>query len=154
MKFSKIVLSSLVALMAVFGILSSQLSFADATYPWTNPSYVPTAVSPPATYTAPAMYNYTIAGIDTLTIRVSGTCTSLAATLQATNDGTNYTAINLYPIATGTTAPTAVASISAVGFWKANTSGYTKVRLNISALTATCTVAMAGDASGFNGTQF
>lgn len=147
------IFKQIMVFVALMSILAAS-AIADTVYPYTSPSYTPTAVSPPTSYTAPAQYAFTINGIDTLTVRVSGTCTSLAAVLQATNDNTNYTNINLYPIATGTTAPTAVASISAVGFWKANTSGFTKVRLNITALTATCTVAMAGDSSGFNGTQF
>ena len=145
--FSRILFLAILALTS-FGVM------ADATYPWVSPSYTPTAVSPPVTYTAPNSYKYTIQGIDTVSVRVSGTCTSLAATMQASNDNINFTNINLYPIATGTTAPVAVASISAVGFWKVNTQGYTNVKLVISALTATCTVAMAGDNSGFNGTQF
>jgi hypothetical protein len=75
--------------------------------------------------------------------------------VQASNDaGANYTTVNLYPIATGTSAPTAVASVGAVGFWKVNTAGFNKVRLHITALTATCTVAMLGTPIAFNGVSF
>ena len=124
------------------------------TYPYTNPTYIPNAVGPTNSYAAPADYAFNTLGIGTVTVRVTGTCTSLAAVAQATIDGTNYTAVNLYPIATGTSAPTAVASISAVGFWKVNTTGFTGVRLHITALTAACVVTLAGTPHGFNGTTF
>jgi hypothetical protein len=136
-------------------LMCASLANADAVYPYQTPVYIPNAVSAPIAYTAPADYLFTTNGVGTVTLRVSGTCTSLAATLKASNDNTNFTAINLYPIATGTVAPTAVASVGAVGFWKANTVGFTNLDFNITALTATCTVAIVGTPGGsFNGTQF
>ncbi len=85
-------------------------AFADTVYPYSNPTYIPSADMASATYTAPSTaYAMTLNGIGTVSLRVTGTCTSLAATLQGSNDsGSNYTALNLYPIATGTAAPTAV----------------------------------------------
>ncbi len=147
--FASLVIASVLAMV-------SFAALADATYPYSNPTYIPNADGSAATYSAPSTaYVMTLNSIGTTTLRVSGTCTSLAATVQGSNDqGANYTALNLYPIATGTVAPTAVASISAVGFWKINTAGMNRVRLNISALTATCTVEMLGTPGGFNGTQF
>lgn len=147
---------SVAALLAIAFCASFHVDQADAqTYPITTPTYIPNAVLPTQTVSAPATIPFLVNGVGTVSLRVSGTCTSLAATFQASNDGgTNYTAINLYPIATGTSAPTAVASISAAGFWKANTAGYNLVRLNISALSATCTVTMIGAPGGFNGTTF
>lgn len=150
-KFAKWVMGicALVAI-AVIGLTAEA-----QTYPYTTPSYIPNAGPVTTTASAPTTIPFNISGVGTVSLRVSGTCTSLAATFQASNDGgANYTAINLYPIATGTSAPTAVASISAAGFWKANTSGYNLVRLNISALSATCTVTMVGHPGGFNGTTF
>lgn len=143
--------SKLVAIMALAG---ASLSCIAQTYPVTSPSYVPNAVAAAATYTAPAAYAMAAQSLGTVTLRVTGTCTSLAAVAQASNDGTNFTTVNLYPIATGTTAPTAVASISAVGFWKINASGYSNLKLNITALTATCTVRMLGSGAAFNGISF
>ena len=142
-------------LAMAFAVIAAP-AFADANYPYTTPVYIPNADAAPATYSAPSTaYVLTTQNIGTVSLRVSGTCTSLAATVQGSNDqGINYTALNLYPVATGTTAPTAVASISAPGFWKINTSGMNKIRVNISALTATCTVEMLGSPHGFNGTQF
>lgn len=135
-------------------LLAAPVAFAQ-TYPYSTPSYIPNAYAGTQTLSAPGDVGMTLNGIGTVSVRVSGTCTSLAAVMQATNDGTNYTTINLYPIATGTTAPVAVASASAPGFWKANTVGYSAVRLHITALTASCSVTMVGTPGGnFNGTQF
>jgi hypothetical protein len=147
-------LASLIALASI--ALSVASLKADAqTYPYSSPVYTPTAILAPSTLAAPGTFTpFVVSGVATVSVRITGTCTALAATLQGSNDGTNFTAINLYPIATGTSAPTAVASVSAVGFWKANVTGFTSVKLVASALTATCTVAMAGTAGAFNGTQF
>jgi hypothetical protein len=141
--------------LAIFALAALAFGANAQTYAYTNPTYIPNAVDPTVTLTAPGTDPFVINGIGTLTVRVSGTCTSLAGTLQASNDnGTNFTAINLYPIATGTSAPTAVASISAPGFWKANVSGFNLVRVNVTALTATCTISMVGSPHGFNGVSF
>lgn len=148
-RFGKLIAFAAMAFVSV-------AAFADVTYPYTNPTYLPNADASAATYSAPSTaYVMSLNSIGTVSLRVTGTCTSLAATVQGSNDqGANYTALNLYPIATGTTSPVPVASISAVGFWKINTTGMNKIRLNISALTATCTVEMLGTPGGFNGTQF
>lgn len=146
--FAKFIITSLVAMFAVAAFAQS--------YPVANPTYIPNADLGVTVFSAPSnSYVMNTSGIGTVTLRVSGTCTSLAATVQGSNDqGTNYTAINLYPIATGTTPPTAVASIAAVGFWKINSVGFNRVRVNISALTATCSFEFLGAPGGFNGTQF
>jgi len=147
-------LISKLGMLAVMALSAVALSASAQTYPYQNPTYQPGATLPPVTISAPGSVLFSANGLATLSVRVSGTCTALAATLQASNDGTNYTAINLYPIATGTSAPTAVASVSAAGFWKANVAGYTSVKLVASALTATCTVAMSGMQGDFNGITF
>lgn len=148
MKFTKIFVFAAMALM-------SGVVMADPIYPYTNPTYIPNAVFNPVSYTAPVDISFLTNGIGTVSLRVSGTCTSLAATVLASNDaGANTTAVNLYPIATGTTAPVAVASIGAVGFWKINTVGYNLIKVHVTALTASCTFAMVGTPGGFNGTNF
>lgn len=151
----KIVMFVLGAALLMLGVLALPAAAFAQTYPYTSPTYLPNAYGGTQILSAPGAYQMTLNGIGTVSVRVSGTCTSLAATLQASNDGTNYTAINLYPVATGTTAPVAVASVSAPGFWKANTVGYSSVKLNITALTTSCSVTMVGTPGGnFNGTQF
>lgn len=150
MKFSKL----LVGVLSLF--MAASIANADAIYPYQNPTYIPTAISPPVTYSAPSDYGFTLNGVSTVSLRVSGTCTSLAAVAQGSNDGTNWTTINLYPVATGTSAPTAVASISAAGFWKSNVAGFSQYQLHITALSTltTCTVAASGTHGSFNGTTF
>jgi hypothetical protein len=132
-KTSRILIAGILALAACSVL-------ADTTYPYTNPTYIPTAVSAPATYSAPADYSFQSNDIATATIRVSGTCTSLASAVQGTNDGTNWTTLQAIPVAGGSV----VTNLAAAGFWRANVAGFTKVRLHITALTASCTVAMAG----------
>lgn len=137
----------------VLTLLCANVAFAQA-YAYTNPTYIPNATLAPVTLSAPSTVPFQISGVGTVSVRVSGTCTALAAVAQATNDGTNWTTVNLYPIATGTSAPIAVASIAAVGFWKLNASGYSQIRMNVTALTASCTFAIVGHSGGFNGTTF
>lgn len=146
--------SSLIAALSLIAVMASGPSVAQ-TYPTSSPVYVPNAVLAANSLAAPGTFSvFVVNGVQTLSVRVTGTCTSLAATLQASNDGTNFTNINLYPVATGASAPTAVASISAVGFWKSNVAGFTSVKLVASALAATCTVSMVGSPGSFNGTNF
>lgn len=113
------------------------------TYPITNPTYIPTAVLAPQTFTTTGDYVYAVSGISTVTVRVSGTCTSLVSAPQGTNDGTNWTTIQAIPVAGGAN----VTSITGTGFWRVNTSGFTKTRLHITVLAASCTVAMSGSNS-------
>ena len=142
----------------LLGLLLAAVAVAVSaqTYPTFNPTYTPSAIQ--ATVALPTGVSsvpFTVSGIGTVTVRVTGTCSSLGATVTATNDGTNYTTVNMYPIATGTSAPTAVASISAAGFWKVNTMGFTGIKFVVSALTvANCSVTMVGGSEGFNGTTF
>ena len=46
-------------IIGLFLAMLSVAAFADATYPWSTPSYVPTAVSPSATLSAPGTYAMT-----------------------------------------------------------------------------------------------
>lgn len=134
----KHLMKALFAVVISFGLMAA--AFADTVYPYTNPTYLPTAVSPPVTYTAPADYVLTNNGLTTVSMRISGTCTSLAGTLQGTNDSTTWTDITLYPVGGGASTK----SFAAAGFWRTDTAGFNKVRAHITALTASCTVAMAG----------
>lgn len=115
-------------------------ALADAAYPYSNATYIPTAISPPQTFTAPGDYTLTTHGLSISTLRITGTCTSLAATVQGSNDATNWTSLNLSTIGHGSST----VDIASTGFWRVNSSGLSKIRLHITALTATCTVAMTG----------
>ena len=129
------------------GLLTALTAFGDAAYPINNPGYTPTASSPPTTYTAPGTYVLTTHDIGTATIRISGTCTGLAAVAQVSQDGITYNTVNLYPVVTG--AVTIATSATAPGLWRINAAGFLKSRLNITALTASCVVQMGGTSASF-----
>jgi len=132
--------------VAMLSIASAAfLTAADAqTLPYQNPTYIPNSVLAPVTLSAPGAVAFTNSGGGVMSLRVSGTCTSLAATVQASNDGTNYTVINIYPVASYGAAASPASAVAAAGFWKANVSGFTSVKVNVTALTASCTFALVG----------
>jgi len=140
--------------MAVAMAFSVQ-AYADATYPVTNPTYIPTARSASVSYSAPADYVVTTNDINTSVFQITGTCTSLAAVAQITVDGTNYVDVNVYPVGSGTVGgvSTAAASISAAGMYRVNTSGASKTRLHITALTAACAVTASGSSGAFTAAE-
>jgi hypothetical protein len=126
-------------------LLSSQLAFADATYTYQNPTYIPSAISPLKNYTAPADYVLTAHNLDTVTLQISGTCTSLAATMQGTNQSgitptPVWTTLNAWPAAGGAS----VATFGGTGTWRVDVAGLSQARLHITALTASCNVIMSG----------
>lgn len=131
-------------LMLAISFLSA-LTFAQnaPTYPYSNPTYIPTAILAPQAFTTTGDYTFAVSGLSTVTIRVSGTCTSLVSAPQGTNDGTNWTTIQAIPVNGGAN----VTSITGTGFWRVNTAGFSSVRLHITTLAASCTVAMAGTAA-------
>lgn len=115
------------------------------TYPSQNPTYIPTARKAAATITASTgTYEFITNGTSALTIRVSGTRTSMTAAVQGTNDDSTWTTLQLIPVGGGAIAT----SITANGFWMVNSAGFTKVRLNVTAHTigvgTGITVSMAG----------
>lgn len=117
--------------------------------PYQNPTYLPNAVLAPVTLSAPGAVNFTNSGGGVMSLRISGTCTSLAATVQGSNDGTNYTVINIYPVASYGASATPASAVAATGFWKSNITGFTNVKVNVTALTASCTFALVGSPLDF-----
>ena len=139
-------------LLALALLVSPLAAIADAVYPYNNPTYVPAAVSPAVAFTAPSTaYIVTLHNRSVIAYEINGTCTSLAATVQVTVDGTNWRTVNVYPVATGTI--TAAASITAAGAYRANVAGGKTSRLNISALTASCSVSAVAIGSAPSLTQ-
>jgi hypothetical protein len=123
-------------------------SLADAVYPYSNPTYTPTAVSPLTAMTIGAA-NYTMRtnDIGLTTIRIIGTCSSLAATVKVSNETTSdatFTAVYVMDKSTNFTSST----ITAAGLYAVNTTGMAQVQLAVTALSvANCSVAMAGTSS-------
>lgn len=69
-------------------------------------------------------------GLETVAIQLSGTFTA-TVTFEATVDGTNWIALRVTPIATGTVATTATAA----GIFQADVKGLKAVRARVSAYT-------------------
>lgn len=127
--------------------------------PFTNPGYTPNFVTP--SYTLPTgaqVITLPTFGSNTLAVNFSGTCTSLAGTaFGSTDNGSTWTQINVYPYpAVGTAAPTVSGSGALVtGLQKFNTGGFTKIKLNISALAGTSCVFSAAQTTGsYDGSIF
>ena len=131
---------------AMLAFMCSVPVFADAVYPYTSPVYTPSATSAAQNFTGVGTYTLTLQNRSIAMFDVSGTCTSLAAVIQASADGTNWRTVNVYPVVTGTI--TAAASISGVGAFRANVSGAKVVRMNITALTATCVISASASEGG------
>ena len=133
---SKLIVAALVA-CAAFS--------ADAqVYPYSAPSYVPIAILQPVTVSVPTDVVFTNNGSATIGISALGTCTSFAAVGQVSNDGTNYSAVTLYPL-NSIAAASGVASTSASGMWHSNIQSWRYFRLHVTALTASCTIGLAAD---------
>lgn len=150
-KLFGLILSLLFILAAPFAT-----AFADAKYPINTPSYIPMAQTPSVALSTGASTTtlMTLNNINSVTLRISGTCTSLAAAVQVTNDvgatKTNWTSVNFWPSpALGTAAATidADGSLTAAGLYKIKTEGMTAVRLNVSALTAACSAQFTGSSA-------
>jgi uncharacterized Fe-S center protein len=144
--------------------LSASAAFeasADVNFPYSNPTYIPTLTNPSAVLPTGAQ-NIVIstAGASTLAFNFTGTCTSLAATVNGSLDnGVTYTQLNFYPYpALGTAAPTIDADgtlAASAGVVKVNSAGFNKIKIAISALAgATCTFTAAETQGSFNGTTF
>ena len=140
-------------IFVAIGLVFANLAIAQV-YPYTTPTYIPNAVGVTKTIAAPSASAYTLntANLAVTSLRVTGTCTALAATLQGSNDGTNWSNLTLHPVTASSGVTTPVVSIAAPGFWRNSAAGFTSQRLNVSALTASgtnCTVTMTGtQASG------
>lgn len=118
-------------------------AFGDATYPWTSPVYIPTAVSPPASFSAPGDYVFTTGNISTAIVQVSGTCTGFTAAVQGSpqvGTSVSWTTLPAIPATGGAS----VTSLTSTGIWKVDTSGFAQTRLHITALTAACSISMSG----------
>ena len=135
--------------MLMFAVVLATSAFAQ-TYPTTNPTYHPNMRFPAFTIASGvASSAATLNGVGNVSLFVTGTCTSLAATFQASNDGTNWVTLNMYPY-NATVAASAVTSISATGTWVMNVGGYNKIRVNNTAVSGTaCVGTLAGSPFAF-----
>lgn len=157
MKIIKLLALALIAFNAQAAVTN-----IDAAAPYTNPTYIPTLTVPYITTLATGAQDIVIStfGTSTLAFNFTGTCTALAATVNASMDnGVSYTQINFYTYpALGTAAPTVDADgtlAAAAGINKANTAGFNKIKIAISALSGAACKFVASETQGsFNGTTF
>lgn len=93
-----------------------------------NPTYLPPVVGDLQTTTTTGdAVTFTPYGISGAAVRVTYSGSSFAANVQGTNDGSNWTNLQLTPVAGGAT----VTSITGAGFWRFNAAGITGVRLHV-----------------------
>jgi len=125
--------------------LMSSLALADANYPVTNPTYIPTAVSPlTAMPIGSATYAMRTNGLGVASIRLLGACSGLSTSVEVTNEVTptaTWTATKAYP----SDGSSPLSSLTAAGLYFVNVAGLAQVRLNVLTLsTANCSYSMAG----------
>lgn len=118
------------------------------TYPFNNPTFIPTATVDATACAAACDVVFNTGGTDTVIIRVAGTGTGVAAAVQGTearNGTIAWTALNVFPVAALTTAPAEAGSITGVGLWRVNASGLAAVRVHLTAVTGTISISMSGN---------
>jgi cytochrome c biogenesis factor len=136
-KLKNILRSSLLVLLVCFvaalAPLSAQVVMSGTTGPSYSSSntYFPTFFYPTATVTGSGTGTFKISGVATVVLRISGTFTSGAITVSVSNDGTNYSVVNVNPVAATTTA---TASIAANGMYAFSTAGMTSVKYTSTAV--------------------
>jgi hypothetical protein len=138
-------------ILAVAAMLVSVSAFAQV-YPYSTPTYIPNLRAPSfAIASNVANTAVVLNNIGTVSLQLTGTCTSLQGKLEGTVDGTNYSTLNIYALGALSTA-SAVTSISGVtGTWTANTGGLNQVRFNNTAVSGTaCVGTLAGSPTAFS----
>lgn len=137
------------ALAALFLATQSIASVAQV-YPVTTPVYIPSAVEQPTVCNTTCFVTFIVSGVSTVSFQLTNLTGTITASLQGTNEAPSvssntWTTLNLTPFGGGST----VTSVSATGMWTANTTGLTKVRVNVSALsTGPVTVNLVGASGG------
>ena len=132
----------------VVGLLLGALSDRPArgqAYPTNNPTYIPNAILAVQTLSAPGVANFQNNGVGTLIMRLAGTNTGVAGTLQCTESraaSPTYTNIGVQIVGVGSPR---VVNITGNGLYKANIAGCAQCQFNLTAIsTGSVTVAMSG----------
>lgn len=125
-------------------------TYGNPGYPYSNPTYVPTAVAAPVTFTAAGDYDFAAHNVGTAIVTVKNLSGTLVASVRGSNDALSiadasatWTVLPVQP--TGGGAITT--SITANGTWTVQTAGFTRVQVHITTLTSgshTVTVQMSG----------
>jgi len=138
MKFMRLASRLLTAALAI------QASFAfGQAYPSSNPTFIPNAIVSETTLTAPGTVSMNLNNIGTVEMRVAGTYTGLAATMQVTESRGSSPAFTT--ISCTAVGGTQTASITGNGLYRCNTAGAAAARLNVTAIsTGSVVVSMSG----------
>lgn len=148
---ARLVVATLVVLLLLTaGVAPSAL--ADAPYPVTNPTYIPQAIwGPQATIPTGVATNFvfTTNGVSTLYIRIAGSPSGLAATVQGSEarapSTLAWTNLGVDLVGANVAGGGRIASISAAGLYRVNVSGFAQIRVAVSALTSgATTLTMSG----------
>ena len=137
------------ALAALFLATQSIASFAQV-YPVTTPVYIPSAVEQPTVCNTTCDVTFVISGVSTVAFQLTALTGTITASVQGTNEAPSvaaptWTTLNMTPYGGGST----VTSVSAIGMWTVNTTGLTKIRAHVSALsTGPVTINMTGASGG------
>lgn len=124
-------------------ILAAAPSLALAqTYPSSNPTYVPTAVLPATTCAAACDVVFNVNGISTVSFRIAGAGTGIAAVIQGANDRSSsptYSTLTVQGI-----GGIRQSTVTATGLYRVNTAGLASVRFHLTAVTGSVTIGGAG----------
>jgi hypothetical protein len=137
-------------ILAVALLMVSNLVLAES-YPYTTPTYIPNlrVATVPVAASGVANNSVNLNNIGTVSLQITGTCTSLLGRLEGSNDGINWVTLNLYPNA-ATVVAAAVTSVTTTGFWAANAGGMNYTRFNNSGITGSaCLITGAGSPTAF-----
>ena len=136
-------LSTALSVLAVLALIVPAPALAQ-TYPYSTPTYIPSAVLAPASLSATGSVTFVTNGVGTLTARLTGTYTGLTGIFEGTNEtGSSPTWTTLRAVPVG--GRVSQLSVSANGFWRVNATGFARVRFRVTAIsTGSVTVAMAG----------
>jgi hypothetical protein len=114
-------------------------------YPTNNPVYIPNAILAVQTLAAPGVVNFQNNGVGTLVMRLAGTNTGVAGTLQCTESraaSPTYTNVGVQTVVVGGARGV---NITGNGLYKANVAGFAQCQFNLTAIsTGSVTVAMSG----------
>lgn len=121
------------------------------TYAVNNPTYIPTAILAPSTFTTSGTATFNNNGNGTVLIRVAGTNTGLSAVVQITESRVASPTWTTVPVQT--VGGTITSTITANGLYRLNVNGAAQVRFNLSSITGTNVTVSAAGTPGAEFTQ-
>lgn len=135
----------IVAMAVVFGLAPGA---GAQPFPFQTPTYLPGGIVGATTCAAACDVVFNTGGESTITVRVSGSGTGIAAQVQGTESvaaSPTWSTLFVQPLQVGSaTAPATSSAIAGVGVWRVNAAGLAQVRLHLTAVTGSVSVSMSG----------